>query len=158
MPQKVFLTFIVLLFVWVLIAGFSKEEIMLGVAVSGIVALISSREFIKGSVIPKLHPRNWFYAIFFSIVFIIEEVISHLDLILRMVTGKINPGIVKIKTKFKNPVALTLLGNAITLTPGTLTLDIKNGEMVTYCLDKESKRIEKRFDWILEKVFGRSVK
>jgi len=153
MPQKVLLTFLSLMFVWILLTGFSKEEIIFGIMVSTLVALISSRELIKGSVKMKLHPRTWFYTFVFIIVFIIEEIVSHIDLIFRMVTGNMNPGIVKIKTKFNNPVALTILGNAITLTPGTLTLDINGNEIVTYCLDKESKRIEKRFDWILERVF-----
>ena len=49
------------------------------------------------------------------------------------------PGIVKIPTKLKGDYAQAMLANSITLTPGTITLDIieENGETAYYvhCLD-----------------------
>ena len=37
----------------------------------------------------------------------------------------INPQIIKFKKSMKNPIAHVTLGNSITLTPGTVTLDIE---------------------------------
>ncbi len=37
---------------------------------------------------------------------------------------RINPGIVKVKTNLRSDFALALLANSITLTPGTVTIDI----------------------------------
>ncbi|HPK86658.1 MAG TPA: Na+/H+ antiporter subunit E, partial [Atribacterota bacterium] len=42
----------------------------------------------------------------------------------RVLTNKINPGIVKISPNLKSDAAITLLANSITLTPGTLSVDI----------------------------------
>ena len=41
----------------------------------------------------------------------------------------IRPGIVKIKTTLRSEFAKTLLANSITMTPGTITVDIIGDEM-----------------------------
>jgi multicomponent Na+:H+ antiporter subunit E len=41
-----------------------------------------------------------------------------------VITGKINPGIVKISPNLKTDFGITMLANSITLTPGTLSVDI----------------------------------
>ncbi len=43
---------------------------------------------------------------------------------MRVVTGKIRPGIVKVDPGLSTNVARTLLADSITLTPGTLTVDV----------------------------------
>ncbi len=50
----------------------------------------------------------------------------------------IKPGIVKFKTKLRNKFALVTLANSITLTPGTITIDIAPGEVIVHALDKSS--------------------
>ena len=49
---------------------------------------------------------------------------ANIDVAYRVITGKINPGIVKITPKLTTDLGITLLANSITLTPGTLTVDI----------------------------------
>jgi len=49
---------------------------------------------------------------------------ANLDVAYRVITGKINPGIVRIQTSLKNSYAMTMLANSITLTPGTLTVEV----------------------------------
>jgi multicomponent Na+:H+ antiporter subunit E len=41
----------------------------------------------------------------------------------------IRPGIVKVKTTLKSDFAKTLLANSITMTPGTITVDIIGDDM-----------------------------
>jgi multicomponent Na+:H+ antiporter subunit E len=74
----------------------------------------------------------------------------------------INPGIVKIKTRLKSEAALTFLANSITLTPGTLCVDIEKDEGVLYIhwinvknkdIIKATEHISERFEKIIEKVF-----
>ncbi len=59
----------------------------------------------------------------------------------------INPGIVKIKTDLHSDTGITILANSITLTPGTLTLDVnkKLGETYLYVhwIDVETLNREK---------------
>ena len=74
----------------------------------------------------------------------------------------INPGIVKVKTVLKSDTALTFLANSITLTPGTLSVDIDkdNGILYVHWIDVKSKDIEsatkiivERFERILKNIF-----
>lgn len=153
MPQKVLLAFLSLFFVWVCITGFDMEEIALGIVASGLIALISSREFIKGSVATKFHPRRWVMFVIFLIVFLVAEVYSHLTLAIKIFSGDAQPKVFILKSKFRSPLALTTLGNSITLTPGTLTLDVKGNKVVTYRLNPNSERVIKIFEAFLEGIF-----
>ena len=153
MPQKVFLTFLFLFLAWVMIAGFDAEEIILGSIVSFIISILLSREFIKGKIIQKFNPRRWIIFLVYIIVFLSAEIYSHLELAMRIFSGKTDDGIFVLKSRFKDPVALTTLGNSITLTPGTLTLDVKGNKLVTYRVSRSSERMMKIFETFLEGVF-----
>lgn len=50
----------------------------------------------------------------------------------------IKPQVVRIKRKFDNPVAQTTLANSIIITPGTLTIDVIDGEYTVHTLTYES--------------------
>lgn len=45
---------------------------------------------------------------------------------------RLSPGVVHFPLQIKDPLAITLLSYAITLTPGTLTLDISEDRSVLY--------------------------
>jgi len=49
---------------------------------------------------------------------------ANIDVAYRVITGRINPGIVKISPNLKNDLSLTLLATSITLTPGTLSVEV----------------------------------
>jgi len=58
----------------------------------------------------------------------------------RVVTGKINPGIVKISPNLNTDFGTVLLANSITLTPGTLSVDIdKNNDLYIHLLWRKDK-------------------
>ena len=46
----------------------------------------------------------------------------------------INPALIKFKTKLSNISSKVILGNSITLTPGTITVDIKGDEFLVHSL------------------------
>ncbi|WP_291320974.1 Na+/H+ antiporter subunit E [Desulfonatronospira sp.] len=46
----------------------------------------------------------------------------------------INPMIVRFDSRLPNPIAKVILGNSITLTPGTLTLDIRGNRFIVHAL------------------------
>jgi multicomponent Na+:H+ antiporter subunit E len=49
---------------------------------------------------------------------------ANIDVAKRVITGNINPGMVKVKTEMKTDLGIIMLANSITLTPGTLSVDI----------------------------------
>ncbi len=74
----------------------------------------------------------------------------------------IHPGIVKVKTGLKSETGLTFLANSITLTPGTLSVDVdkEGGYLYVHWIEVRDKDIEKatgiiaeRFERILRRIF-----
>ena len=54
------------------------------------------------------------------------------DVAKRAFSLKINPGIVKVEVDVESEYAQAMLANSITLTPGTITLDITQEDNKTY--------------------------
>lgn len=71
-----------------------------------------------------------FYGIAYFIVLIFEIIKATLDVATRSVNGKVEPVIVEIPTVLKRPISQTILANSITLTPGTLSVDLDSENQV----------------------------
>jgi multicomponent Na+:H+ antiporter subunit E len=137
-----------------------------GVLISGIIVVAIAAAFpIKDAVFGdvKFSPRAFIAFIVWLIVFIGELIKSNIDVMLRVISPKvrINPAIVEVKTKLKTPLGRLALANSITLTPGTLTTDIKGDSLFIHWIDASStdvegatKAIVAKFEKQLEVVFG----
>ena len=67
-----------------------------------------------------------YYGIVYFIVLIREIIIATVDTAMRSMRGGevIDPVVIDIKTNLKRTISQTILANSITLTPGTLTIDV----------------------------------
>lgn len=140
----------------------SKEEIILGVILSIITGLIIQGIFrlLKIKVSQNfLNPLRW--GLFFIYIigpFFFAMTKANFDVAWRIITGKIKPGIVKISPKLKTDFGTTLLANSITLTPGTLTVDIdKENNLYVHwlCVKEREPKIEQVFakkSWWIKKI------
>lgn len=72
---------------------------------------------------------------YFLIVEIIKANIATMSL---MLSGNYaeEPALIHFHTNLKTDMAKCLLANSITLTPGTITVEIKENDFVVHCLDK----------------------
>ena len=59
----------------------------------------------------------------------VARIILHRDL-------PISPTVVDFDAATSNPIGQAILGNSITLTPGTVTLDVHNGRLRVHCLTR----------------------
>ncbi len=101
------------------------EEIIAGLVCGILVGLF------VGSTTPKIkkrpsmaNPVRWIKAFVFLFVLFGGMAKANLDVAYRVITGKIRPGIVKIDPNYKSDLSAAILANSITLTPGTLSVDI----------------------------------
>ena len=102
----------------------SYEEIIFGVILSAIVGIIARKIFIKKDY-RMGNPVRWFTFIAYIFgPFFVGMTKANFDVAYRVITGKINHGIVKISPELKTDMGITILANSITLTPGTLSVDI----------------------------------
>ena len=110
----------------------SYYELLFGAVLSIIVGIIARNIFVKKSL-RMLNPVRWFTFIGYVIgPFFVGMAKANFDVAYRVITGKINPGIVKISPGLKTDLGITMLANSITLTPGTLTVDIDENKNDLY--------------------------
>ena len=135
----------------------SKEEIVVGIIISFITGLIVS--IILGILninlnLKFLNPWRWLLFLFYVLCpFLISLTKANLEVAYRIITGKIKPGIVKISPKLKTDFGITLLANSISLTPGTLSVDIdeKNNLYIHWLWVKDKKPSVKQIAGSFEK-------
>ena len=155
--------FFLSLLVWILITMvFSIPSLVAGVVVALITATFAGEMLIVTN--RKFHLKRVWYTIEYLIKFIWELIKAnfHVAYIVIHPLLPIKPGIVKVRTKLKRDSALTMLANSITLTPGTLTVDVdvENQILYVHWIDVKSTDIEEttkdvggRFEKLLEEIF-----
>ncbi|MCX6665899.1 MAG: Na+/H+ antiporter subunit E [Euryarchaeota archaeon] len=124
----------------------SYIEMLFGLLLSLIVGYATRTLFIKDNL-RMLNPVRWFLFLAYLIgPFFIALAKANLDVAYRVVTGKINPGIVKISPGIHTNLGITLLANSITLTPGTLSVDIdeETNDLYIHWINVDKKALEKK--------------
>jgi len=124
----------------------SYEEIIFGIVLSVIVGIVARKIFLKKSF-RMANPVRWFIFLAYLIgPFFIEMTKANIDVAYRVITGKINPGIVKISPDLKTDLGITLLANSITLTPGTLSVDIDEdkNDLYIHWINVKKEALEKK--------------
>ena len=140
------------------------QHIVVGFFIAGFIAFLTGDLFIQRPNNLKHPKRYWYFMFHYLPVFLWECFKANIDVAYRVLHPKlpINPGIVKVKTTLKSDTALTFLANSITLTPGTLSVDIDRERSVLYIhwIDVKAKDVEtatkivvERFERILRKIF-----
>lgn len=131
----VIFTVALLAVVWV-VYNERADLVTIGVGVAlGFLALILTDKFVLKDDYRENYHVN-VLAILKYVPFIFLQIyISGFDAIYRVFSGHVNVGVVEIKTKLPEEFQRSLLSNAITLTPGTVTLDQEDENMVIIWLD-----------------------
>ena len=86
-------------------------------------------------------------------IFLWECIKANIDVAYRVLHPKmpIKPGIVKVKTQLKTDMAKTFLANSITMTPGTLSVDIKADSLYIHWIYVRDEDVEKATQIIVNK-------
>jgi multicomponent Na+:H+ antiporter subunit E len=114
----------------------SNEELIIGAVLAVVVGALLRNRFI-GKDLRMLNPRRWFTFIAYLFPFFFAMAKANIDVAYRVITGRINPAIVKINPKLKNDISVTILANSITLTPGTLSVEVdqKTNELYVHWIN-----------------------
>ena len=128
--QNKFLMNLLLALVWIALTGqFDFVNFLFGFVVSFFALWVIAR----GN-----QEKGYFYRLpkilSFFFFFIKELVKANLEVAFDVITPKfyMTPGIVKITLDARTDLEITLLANLITLTPGTLSLDVSDDRKVLY--------------------------
>ncbi len=134
-------TFLIMLTFWVIMSGmFDAFHFSLGVLCCLLVAHFST------SLLFPAAGRPWFRELIGVILYtpwLFKEIllanlqIAYIILHPRMLE-KIDPHLFRFKSKLTRPLAKVTMGQSITLTPGTITVNIHEDEFTVYALTTES--------------------
>ena len=124
----------------------SYEELLFGIILSAISGFVARTIFVKKSL-RMLNPVRWIMFLVYVIgPLFVGMTKANFDVAYRVITGKINPGIVKISPDLKTDLGITMLANSITLTPGTLTVDIDEdkNDLYIHWINVKKEALEKK--------------
>lgn len=142
--------------------SFALPELITGVVVSLVVVLITAKAA-QCCGLDILLPNRLFYIFKYIVVFIIALLKANFDIARRVLSPSlpINPGIVEFETELKSDFAKMILANSITLTPGTITVDLVGDKYFIHWVDVKTqdsdearKQIAGDFEKILVKIFN----
>lgn len=167
--KSFFRIFSILFICWLLLVWPFKgsvgqaEKLYLGIVVCAIISYLEIHTMPTFPLSFPLSPVRVFWFIYYIFSFIRLMLIANLDVAYRVLHPSlpIEPGIVKVKTRLKNPMARLVLANSITLTPGTLVVDMTDDgtlyvhwiKVISQDSDIAAQYIVKPFEDILAKVF-----
>ena len=131
--------FLLTFFFWVLLNGkFTLEIAVFGVCIAGALYAAACR-FAGYSVQKDLKIAAKLPMIIrYIVVLIIEIIKANVVMAQYILTPQIaaEPALVRFNPHLKTQIAQVLLANSITLTPGTITVELKDGEYLVHCYDK----------------------
>jgi len=109
----------------------STSELIAAIAVGILVGFIAKNVFVKN--LQFMNPVRWMTFVYYVCVpFFCSVITANIDVAMRVITGKINPGIVKIHPNLKTDLGITMLATSITLTPGTVSVEIDEKDNALY--------------------------
>ena len=119
-----------------------SKELIIGAVFAVVVGALVGKRFVKD--LRMLNPWRWLLSIIYIFPFFWAMTKANIDVAYRVITGRINPGIVKIEPRLKNDAAVTLLATSITLTPGTLTVDVdeKSNDLYVHWINVDNKKLQ----------------
>ena len=162
--MKKLLFFITLFIIWLFLtwpfSPFSFPDIG-----AGLVVVFLTLLFLKplpGGSHKLVEVNRYYWGLVYIPVLLYYMVRANFDVLYRVLHPDmpINPGIVTVKTELKDPIARAILCNSITLTPGTLSVDIIEDKIYVHwinitedSIDTISQRISGRFEELLVRIF-----
>ncbi|HIC95967.1 TPA: hypothetical protein EYP12_04975 [Candidatus Bipolaricaulota bacterium] len=160
------LAFFLALGFWVLLVWPPDwQELSVG-SIAAVIAAILFGGMLRVQEFRKmLNPLRYLWGLYYILILIYHIIAANLDVAYRVLHPEmpIKPGIVKVRTALKNEIAKTILANSITLTPGTLSVDLSDGEdghFYIHWINVRAEEIEgatryivRRFEPILRRIF-----
>ena len=124
-----------LMLVWLLLSGhYDLLHILMGL-ISVVLILFMNRP--RESDSPQLLRLMRWWRVLLYVPWLIKEMVLSALYVVRIVLAPrmpLDPHLVRFKSSQPNDVAKVILGNSITLTPGTLTVDIGQQEVLVHAL------------------------
>ena len=163
LPLQFLNLWLTLLLIWLIANGtLATDTVLTGVVITAAIAFAFAAFSRVYSVI-RWSPRVIYTYLLYLGVFLYELVKANLN-VMRYVYSPhidIHPGIVEIKTSLQSPIGRLALANSITLTPGTLVVDMRGDSLFIHWINvtatdpvAAAQEIAGRFEKYLKVIYG----
>ena len=115
---------------WIILFEATTLGILLSAPLIAALSIILSEKFLLKESYYTFYPFNVLRLMRFTFFLFFEIFKSGLSIIPSIVSGKSNPTFVEIYTELDRNMELIVLSNSITLTPGTITVDLEGQRLV----------------------------
>lgn len=134
------LSLVIILFAfWLLLSGYFVPFLLtMGLLSAIAVALLGGR---MDLVDHEGHPIQLSWRLIFYWPWLFKEILISAWSVSRVILNPrlpVSPTLVRAKTSQKTTVGLVTYANSITLTPGTISVDVKPGEILVHALTREA--------------------
>jgi multicomponent Na+:H+ antiporter subunit E len=123
--------------VWLLLVGtLDRQEALAGLAIAGITAYVSGPYLAVLDGL-RLSPALPWHLLRYLAVFLHALLLANVDMARRVLSPRlpIQPDLVEITTGLESRLGKLILANSITLTPGTLTVDVVGNRLYVHWID-----------------------
>ena len=163
---KLITVFVCLWLAWIGFTGsIDPQELTVGAICAAFATALSYELLFRGPMKEKFQPKRWAYLLAYVPAYIWAEIKAHADVIYRILHPRmpIKPGIVCVPTELRTDLGITGLADSITMTPGTLSVEVDEEKPCLYVhwinvktVEPEQTKAEiaKPFERFLTKVFG----
>lgn len=161
MATRIF-QFLIIFILWLLLTwSLAPQEVIVGAVLALLLSTLLHDVFLQAPG-KLMQPGRYLWFLIYLPVFFYYVVRANLDVAYRVLHPEmpIRPGIVKVRTSLKSDMGKTFLANSITLTPGTLTVDIVGDHLYIHWINivtedpqEETEVIVKKFEKYLRRIF-----
>jgi multicomponent Na+:H+ antiporter subunit E len=151
---------LVFVFWLVISASLAPADLALGAALSLLLGGWSAR-FLWAGAAPRLAWRDVTALLLYLPAFVLQMFKAALH-VARLVLDPrlpIEPRLVVCRTRLRRELARVAFAQAVTLTPGTLTVDMKDGDFLVHCLDEASAHhlLDGRLESEIARIFDQEA-
>ncbi|MCF7914271.1 MAG: Na+/H+ antiporter subunit E [Spirochaetaceae bacterium] len=159
---RIILTTIYLFAGWLLFTGSTApRSLLMGAGFSFLIALTTFKLFIdddeaaRRTLLPRVH-----WLLFYAILVFYKVYVASFQTAFAVLWGKYYPRVVHFRTRLNSDIARSVIAGSITLTPGTITLELTEDHLVVHWLNASTTHsrfagniIKGSFEKLLKRVW-----
>lgn len=122
---------------WLLLTGTLAGTELAAGALVALVAVLAGGDRLGPLAAVRLTAAAPLHLLGYLGYFLVQLALSNLDMARRVLAPALplNPGLVEVRTGLRSELGRMLLANSITLTPGTLTVDLDGDRLLVHWID-----------------------
>lgn len=149
--------FLLFFLLWVIFNGtFTLEICIFGIVIAAVLFLFVCK-FMDYSVAKEFHNYKKVFLFIRYVFFLTKEIVKANKNVIHMILTQkeeIQPELVTFHSDLKTPAGRAFLANAITLTPGTITVSLEDSQYTVHCLDENMAEglVDSEFEQYIRKL------